>query len=344
MNIDFRLKMRPRSLAWILLGMFTFQSNDASAQESAPRHHLGPMYISPTITLRNLGIDTNVYNDDSPDPAKDFAFTLVPAFTATVGPSRARLDLSSTTELVYFAEQRSERSVNEDFAATARVTLGRIVPVAEFGYLNTRERVSQEVDERARRIEHRGVVGVDVNITPKLSAVVRGDVTRSRFNAEGNFTDRQLARQLNRDTPIVSAGLRYVVTPLTSVAVTTEVSRVRFTESSIKDTDSHRTQGSVEFSPRALISGSARLGYQSFQLLSAEVPDFGGLVGSGNLVYRLDRPGIFIRSQPFVFLPASPALLLASGLRPPRSAADCAAVEPYGQRRAIPASVSVSSG
>jgi hypothetical protein len=316
MNVDFRMKMRPSSLAWILLGMLAFQSSDASAQESGPpaavSHHLGPLYISPMISLRNLGIDSNVYNDDG-NPTKDFAFTLVPAFTATVGRRRARLDLRSTTELVYFAEQRSERSVNEDFGATARVTLGRIVPVADFGYLNTRERVSQEVDERARRIEHRGVVGVDVNITPKLSAVVRGEVARTRFNAEGNFSDRQLARQLNRDTPIVSAGLRYVVTPLTSVAVTTDVSRVRFTESPIKDTDSHLTQGSVEFSPRALVSGSARLGYQSFQLLSAEVPDFGGLVGSGNLAYRLSPSTAlgfsFDRSLSYSFLPAQPYYL-----------------------------------
>ena len=82
-----------------------------------------------------------MYNDDSPNPAKDFAFTVVPAFTATVGRGRARLDLRSTTELVYYAEQRSERSVNEDFSTTARFALRRIVPVAEFGYLNTRERV-----------------------------------------------------------------------------------------------------------------------------------------------------------------------------------------------------------
>ena len=36
-------------------------------------------------------------------------------------------------------------------------------------------------------------LGVDVHITSKLAAVVRGDVTRSRFNAEGSFSDRYLA-------------------------------------------------------------------------------------------------------------------------------------------------------
>ena len=268
------------------------------------------MLISPTITLRDLGIDTNVYNDASPDAPKDFAFTLVPAFTATVGRGRTTLDLRSDTELVYYAQQRSERSVNEDFSATARFTLRRIVPVVEFGYLNTRERVSAEVDERARRIEERAAVGVDVIITPKLSAIVRGDVTRSRYNAEGSFSDRYLAYELNRDTPIVSAGVRYVVTPLTTVAVTTEVSEIRFTESSDKDTDSRLTQGSVELNARALISGSARLGYQTFELLSAEVSDFGGIVGSGNLVYRL-RPSTslgftFDRSVSYSFLPDQP--------------------------------------
>jgi hypothetical protein len=314
MMIHPEVKSSVRRAAWLLLAMATLASGEARAQDTNPpelvRHQLGPMVISPTITLRDLGIDTNVYNDASPDPPKDFAFTIVPAFTATVGRGRASLDLSSATELVYFAQQRSERSVNEDFLATARFNLRRIVPLVEFGYLNTRERVSAEVDERARRIEERAAVGLDVIVTPKLSAIVRGDITRSRYNAEGSFSDRYLAYELNRDTPILSAGVRYVLTPLTSLAVTTEVSEIRFAESSDKNTDSRLTQVSVELNPRALISGAARVGYQSFELLSAEAPDFGGVVGSGNLLYRL-QPGTALgftydRSVSYSFLPDQP--------------------------------------
>jgi hypothetical protein len=313
-RLTMMMKKRVCSLALILLAMATLQSGEVWAQESEPpvavRHQLGPVIISPTITLRDLGVDTNVYNDDSPNPAKDFAFTLVPAFTATVGRRRATLNLRSATELVYFAEQRSERSVNEDLAATARFTLGRIVPTAEFGYLNTRERVSQEIDVRARRIEQRGAVGMEVVLTRKIAAQVRGELWRIEFDGDDSLASRQLARELNRDTPAVSAAVRYAVTPLTAFAVTTEVSRSRFREAPIRDTDSRQMLFGVELHPRALISGSARVGYQSFQPLSAAVPDFSGLVGSANLVYRFRATTSlgfsFDRNVSYSYLPVEP--------------------------------------
>jgi hypothetical protein len=308
------MKKRVRSLAWIVLPMMTFPWAEASAQETDPpttsRFRVGPMTISPSITLRDFGVDTNVYNDSGPEPTKDLAFTLVPAFTAILGRSRASLNLRSATELVYFAEQRSERSVNEDFAASARFTLRRIIPVVEAGYLNTRERVSQEIDLRARRIEQRGAVGMEVVLTPKIAANVRGELWRMEFDGDDSLASRQLARELNRDTPTVSATVRYTATPLTAFAVTTEVSRSRFREAPIRDTDSRQTQFGVELHPRALISGSARVGYQSFQPLSAAVPDFSGLVGSANLLYRFQASTSlgfsFDRSVSYSYLPVEP--------------------------------------
>jgi hypothetical protein len=308
------MKRRVRRVARVLLAIATIQSGEAWAQDANPptvvRHQLGPVMLSPTIALRDLGIDTNVYNDAGPEPPKDFAFTVVPAFTATIGRGRAVLETISTTQLVYFAQQRSERSVNQDLAMTARFGLRRIVPSLEFGYLNTRERVSAEVDERARRIEERGAAAIDVIIAPKLTAIVRGEVMRSRYNAEGSFSDRYLAYELNRDTPIVTAGVRYTLTPLTSVSVTTESSEIRFDESSDKNTNSRLTEASFELNTRAIISGTASLGYQSFELLSADLPDFDGFVGSGSLVYRLRASTSlgfsYDRSVSYSFLPDQP--------------------------------------
>jgi hypothetical protein len=303
-----------RRIGWLVLAIATITSAEVRAQEADPpqliRHQLGPVVLTPTVSLRDLGIDTNVYNDAGPDPPKDFAFTVVPAFTALIGRGRSSLEVRSTTELVYFAEQRSERSVNEDLSLAARFALRRLVPILEFGYLNTRERVSAEVDERARRIEQRGAVGFDLTITPKLSGIVRADLTQSRYNAQGSFSDQYLAYELNRDTPILSAGVRYVLTPLTSVSVTTESSDIRFEESSDKDTNSRLTQVAFELNARAIISGTARLGYQSFELLSDEAPDFDGLVGSGSLVYRFSSSTAlgfsYDRSVSYSFLPEQP--------------------------------------
>ena len=110
----------------------------ASAQDGDPRStarlRLGPVYVAPTFEVRDIGVDTNVYNESLVEPIKDFVLTAIPTFVATVGPPRRALTVRSATSLVYFAKQASERSVNEDLTLTARGTFGRFVPFAELGY------------------------------------------------------------------------------------------------------------------------------------------------------------------------------------------------------------------
>lgn len=279
-----------RTITLFAVALFEVQGGIASAQDADPRGaarlHVGPVYISPTLELRNIGVDTNVYNDVD-QPTKDFVVTIVPAFVATVGPPRASLSLRSETPFVYFATQASERSINEDLTLSAQGTFGRFTPFGEFGYLNTRERVSFEVDARARRVEHRGTAGVRVALTPKLLAEVRGEFWKSAFESGTVFDDHGLAAELNRESHTFTGGINYRLTPLTAISVFSDVSNIRFTEASFRDTDSNKTLVGVELNPRALISGSARVGYQRFRPRDATLPDFNGVVGDAGVSYRL---------------------------------------------------------
>jgi hypothetical protein len=113
------------------------------------------------------------------------------------------------------------------------------------------------------------------------------------FDSDAIFDDTSLAEELNRETRTVSGSVRYAATPLTTVVVTTDATADGFTLSKIRNTDSRQTLLGVELSPRALISGSAQLGYQRFRPQSAAVPDFNGLVGSAVLSYRFRRSTTF---------------------------------------------------
>ncbi len=72
---------------------------------------LGPFYVTPTFELREIGIDTNVFNDDD---VKERDFTATPSAVATgvtlFGPMRFTGLLN--TEYVWFQKFRSERSFN----------------------------------------------------------------------------------------------------------------------------------------------------------------------------------------------------------------------------------------
>jgi hypothetical protein len=271
--------------------LLELSSGIASAQNADPRTtarlRLGPVYVAPTFEVRDIGLDTNVYNESLAEPIKDFVLTAIPTFVATVGPPRRALTVRSATSLVYFAKQTSERSVNQDLTLTARGTFGRFVPFAELGYLNTRDRVSFEVDARARRIEERVAGGLQVNATPKVSFDVRGDVWQNTYDGDAVFQAIGLAAELNRKSQTFGGGVRYRLTPLTTVGVLAELSNIRFTEGSFRDTDTQQMLFSIELNPRALISGQARLGVQNFRPLNPQLPDFNGLIGSAAVSYRL---------------------------------------------------------
>jgi hypothetical protein len=248
---------------------------------------LGPVHVAPMLELRDIGLDTNVYKENRDEPIKDFAFTIVPTFTGTIEGRRANLAVRTATDFVYYAKQQSERSVNEDLSVTTRVSLNRVEPYGEAGYLNTRQRMTEEIDARARRVEWRAATGVRVRLTPKLSTVVSGQVWQMAFDADSVFDDHDLARELNRRTAGLQAGVRYTVTPLTSVSVSTDVSQVRFSEAAIRDAEVYQTGIAVELHPRALIAGTARLGYQHFKPMNAMLPEFMGLSGAASVAYRL---------------------------------------------------------
>ena len=286
----------------------------AAAQEPDPRStarlRLGPVAIAPTVTLRDLGVDTNVYNEGVSEPVKDFAFTVVPAFTAIVGPRNASFTLRSVTDLVYFARQTSERSVNQDLAASARVTLNRISPFAEAAYLNTRQRVWQEIDARARHVQRRGAAGVGIAVTPKIGLDFRGELWRMAFDGDATFDDHDLAEELNREMRTLSGTLRYMATPLTSILFSSEVATTRFTRAAFRDTDTRQFQAGLELHPRALVSGTVRVGYQRFRPRSSQVPEFAGFTGGGSVSYRLRGATtfgfLFNRSIDFSYLHEEP--------------------------------------
>src|SRR5688572_2826756 len=264
-----------------------------SAQDTDPRSaarlRLGPIYLSPTLELRDVGVDTNVYNENVPDPTKDFVLTAVPTVVATLGPPRSSLSIRSETQLVYFANQSSERSVNEDLTVSAQGRLGRVSPAAQVGYLNTRERLSFEIDARARHVERRGTGGVSFALTPKISVQAQGEYWQLAFDGDEVFDDYGLAAQLNRESLTATGGISYRATPLTTVRVVADVATIRFDEASFRDTDTRQMLVGVELNPRALISGSARVGYQLFRPLNSAVPEFDGVVGGASVSYRL-RP------------------------------------------------------
>src|SRR5262245_40593173 len=99
--------MRPPTLtafliALCLIGQPVFAQSTDEAPENA-RVRLGALRMRPTVSLTNLGIDNNVFNEsDLSRPKSDVTMTVTPAADLWMRIGRSTLSGSIREDLVYY--------------------------------------------------------------------------------------------------------------------------------------------------------------------------------------------------------------------------------------------------
>jgi hypothetical protein len=263
-------------------------SEAISDVRSNARGHIGPFYVTPNLTLKELGVDNNVFNSAG-ERKSDFTFTVEPKLNVWVPMARrALLKAIVASDFVWYAEYDTERSVDPQVSARGEVYLNRITLFGERSYLNTRQRPNHEIDVRSRRTEESSTGGVQVALSPAFWVEVAARRFEARHDEDAEFDGTSLQRTLNRITDALQLTANHRVTPLTTVAVRYGVQRDRFEFLPSRDSDSYRVMPGVEFKPQALISGSAYVGYRKFTPSMPEsLPAFSGLVAQLGLSYTL---------------------------------------------------------
>ena len=271
----------------------------AAAQADAPapidevrqnsRLHAGPLYVKPTLQLKELGIDNNVYNTYGDQQLSDFTVTVMPKLDLSVPVAkRALLQATTAADLVWYAKYAGERSVDPQLGLRGQIFLRRLTVSGERGYVNTRQRPNQEIDVRARHVDEMLTAAVEVAVTPEIAVKVAGHRLSTRYDDAAEYDNTSLQRTLNRETDGLEIKTRYRLTSLTSLAVRYDNLRDRFPMSPGRNSDSFKVMPGVEFKPRALISGNAYVGYRAFTSVDPTVlPDFKGLVAQLGLSYTL---------------------------------------------------------
>jgi hypothetical protein len=276
----------------VLTTVATLTAGAAAAQSRPPdprstaRVHAGPVYLTPSITLKELGVDTNVFNQVE-NPKSDFTFTLTPHVDVWVPfAQRARVRVSTGADLVYYQKYETERSVNPQIGVRGEALFNRIVLFAEPTYLKTRVRPSFEIDARSEREESGVAFGTDIQALPRLSIALRASTLETDF-ADELFLGTSLQEALNRTSRSVGTVVRWAASPLTTFALKADVLEDRFPYSPVRNNNSLRIMPGVELKPRALISGSAYVGVRQSRTLDDAMPEFQGLVASARLQYIL---------------------------------------------------------
>jgi putative beta-barrel porin BBP2 len=243
---------------------------------------VGPLGLSPTLTITNFGIDDNVFND-ADNPQSDFTMIVTPRVQARLRNGRTLWSGSLATGLVYFKKFADERSI--DYGADGRidVDLDWFRPYALAMIQDTHDRLNVELDVRAPRTQTTLAAGGRATTSAKTALVFDLRHTGVQFAEGVAFEGVPLSQTLNSSVNTLMGGIEFYLTPLTTVTINASGEQQRFDESPDRDSDTFRIMPSIRLEAPAIIAGNLAVGFRRFTPLSANLPNYNGLVAQGSL-------------------------------------------------------------
>ncbi len=258
------------------------QSPENAAHSAAVQ--LGPLKLSPTLTLTNFGVDTNVFNAASAShPQSDFTTTLTPGANLWFHAGRSLLTASVKEDLVYYREFASERSVNGYYTATAVVPLNRVSFKGGVDFFSARDRPGFEIDTRSQHTELEPHAGVEVRAFGKTFVDASVHRATVRFDRDAEFMGANLNHELSRVMTSEVLSVRHQLTPVTAMTFDVVHEDDAFLYSDARDSASTRLMAGVRFGTR--LGGSAAVGYRQFEPRAADVPAFRGLIANADVSF-----------------------------------------------------------
>ena len=285
----------------LTLAAITGPTPAASAQEPlrpaplpAPSPHpfgqvrVGVLSFAPTIRFTNVGVDTNVFNHEGTQrQASDVTATVSPGVETRITTPRLDARVATTLSLVYYRTYASERAVNPDVAAGAEERLSsRLSLYGRTGIGYFKERSGFEIDNRPRRLSHSSTAGARIG-DRKLELDVHGTYAGESYDPDALFLNVHLAETMNHTARGLGSGLTFRLSPYTSVVTAVDATATRFEFETDRDTNSYAGSVGLQFHPRAMISGTAGLGYRVLDPLSVRNPSFSGFTPRAGLTYTL---------------------------------------------------------
>jgi hypothetical protein len=267
---------------------FAQSVGDGGPDPATVRLRLGPLWVNPTISMPNIGIDTNVFNDPlNVTPKKDFTFDLSPKAELWLRMGRTWIFGSVAEEIIWYQKYTSERSVNSTYSIGWKAPLNRVVLTTSATRMNTKARPGFEIDVRAQRVEPLYAGSIEVRGFAKTFLGVRGSWNQVRFDDDAVFNGSSLAQQLDRTVRVAAITLRHELTPLTSILFSGGRSEQRFRSAPLRNSTSSDYSVGLLFDPAALIKGSATVGYTAYTPEASDLAGYRGSTAEASLTYTL---------------------------------------------------------
>jgi hypothetical protein len=289
------MTLKTKNLGLLAAGALLF-AVPAAAQISVPAEtalvDFGKVSLYPTVQLLDAGIDDNVFNDGV-TPHRDYTFTLATKVLAAARLGSNELLFQVGGDYVWFKEFDTERSGNAQYAMRFNLSASRFKPFFGAEHIQSSARRGPEIDARARRVDQTVLTGLGFDLTTRTSLTASARLTRSIYNDGESFRGVALDQALNHSGPGGEAGVRYAVTPLTTIAVTGGYEKQTFDESPIRDFYRYTAGPSFEFSPEAVIRGRISTSFEVFEPNDPTVATRKGFAYQANVNWLLNDQTAF---------------------------------------------------
>ena len=112
--------------------------------------HVGPVMVNPTITFGNMGVDENVFNENT-DPKRDFTMTVSPKTDIWMRFLGTWFNGTLNEDFVWYQKYASERTASNTYSAGWKLPLTWLIVSTNVVYAKVRDRPGFEIDARASR-------------------------------------------------------------------------------------------------------------------------------------------------------------------------------------------------
>jgi hypothetical protein len=227
---------------------------------------LGPVYLTPTFHVGNVGVDTNVLFQ-SEDRRRDFSVSGGPGLDLVIPATRSfRVLASSTLDYLYFANNVDQRRLSGAAQGGLRFDTGAFLAGGQYLYNRTFDRPDPQVDDRVDQTQQQARAELGLwGGARRFGVSSAASKTRYDIDAGQIYLGSDLRAALARDESLVQLAFRYGLTPKTSLLLNGDYEWDRFLLSPIRDADSNRAMVGFEVLSDTRLSGRALGGVRSFR-------------------------------------------------------------------------------
>ena len=273
------------------VGSGPLTSTLADTEPTAGVLSMGPVKLAPGIVIREIGWDSNVFDEtEAEGPKSDFVLAAMPDVAAFSRLRFFKVSAYAGSELTYYHKFQSEQSIGHAVRGRVDFLLSRVRPFIGGGHTKTRTRPNGEITARANRREEELSGGIAFELGAH-SAVYGATIRTKATFKDSREEDVDLGRSLTREGVEYSGGVRTDLTPLAALTFSAGVREDTFPFLPLRNADTRLAAATLKIDPAAVVTGVVVVGFNDFKAVDPRVKPFRGLTGSVGLAYSLLEVG-----------------------------------------------------